>query len=147
MFVEYRPEFKEHKARLKANRARAQAVDMRLRKERTTVTDRYTRVDRMDTSARARLYGNLKKPHKEELSQCDVCAVTGIPLRWDLVWSPYSPSLDRIDNNGGYNVGNVRVVCVMANYAMNTFGADALLQFIADASKLAAARESALVRN
>lgn len=49
-----------------------------------------------------------------------ICSVTGLALSWDAKgegdkcrW--LAPSIDRIDNNVGYVLGNVRVVCVAFN--------------------------------
>lgn len=35
---------------------------------------------------------------------------------------PFMPSLDRIDSEKGYTFDNVRLVCIAANLAMNTWG-------------------------
>ena len=40
-----------------------------------------------------------------------------------------SASLDRIDNTKGYVVGNVRFICLMANYARNNFTDNELIEF------------------
>lgn len=40
---------------------------------------------------------------------------------------PYKPSLDRIDPQQGYVVGNLRLVCWCVNTAMNTWGVDVYL--------------------
>ena len=62
-----------------------------------------------------------------------LCQVTGIPLRpvkpGDCPYrlDPFGPSLDRIVSAKGYVRGNVRVVCNMANMAMNEWGLDNLL--------------------
>lgn len=62
------------------------------------------------------------------------CLVSGIPFSADddrpraLVSRPFAPSLDRIDTTRGYEPGNVRLVCVAANFAMNAWGYDALLK-------------------
>lgn len=39
---------------------------------------------------------------------------------------PYFPSMDRIDSTKGYEIGNVRLVCVAINLAMNSWGEDVL---------------------
>jgi hypothetical protein len=65
----------------------------------------------------------------------NVCAVSG--LEFDLsgaknnVRRPYFPSIDRIDNAKGYVRGNVRVVCVAVNVAMNVWG-ESVLRKIAE---------------
>lgn len=62
------------------------------------------------------------------------CAVSGIPFNLtasnpnDPRTRPYAPSVDRVDNNKGYEQGNVRLVCRIANYAMNIWGDKALLE-------------------
>jgi hypothetical protein len=65
------------------------------------------------------------------VAQDYTCAVSGIlfdvwPLRTG--WRPFSPSLDRIDCTQGYVAGNVRLVCLIVNFALNTFGDDAFLE-------------------
>jgi hypothetical protein len=59
------------------------------------------------------------------------CAVSGIELtppgRSDRR-EPFAPSIDRIVPELGYVGGNVRIVCNMANFAMNEWGLDALLK-------------------
>jgi hypothetical protein len=53
------------------------------------------------------------------------CSVTGIvfSLRRDKYFrAPFAPSLDRIDSGRPYELGNVRLVCVAANLAMNEWG-------------------------
>lgn len=60
------------------------------------------------------------------------CAVSGIPFSKTMLpgrWrDPWAPSLDRIENRHGYVASNVRVVCLIANTAMNQWGYDALLR-------------------
>lgn len=61
------------------------------------------------------------------------CSISGIALsKHEIglrgVVDPWGPSLDRIDNRIGYVLDNVRVVCVVANMAMNAFGFDTLLR-------------------
>ena len=69
-------------------------------------------------------------------SQNGKCAVTGIPLTHKFYYdfepqikSPYQASLDRIDNSKGYTKNNVRFVCLMFNYARNTFDETEVIQF------------------
>jgi hypothetical protein len=62
------------------------------------------------------------------------CAVSGISF--DVKGfkkkerTPFQPSLDRIDSKKGYVKGNVRIVCLIANYAMNTFGQKAMMDLV-----------------
>lgn len=51
-------------------------------------------------------------------SQGKCCALSGAPLTWGPGYcSPTSISLDRIEHDKGYSIGNVRIVC----YAVNAF--------------------------
>lgn len=58
------------------------------------------------------------------------CEVTGIPLRerqeGETKRHAHSPSIDRIDSLKGYERGNIRVTCLIANLAMNEWGESAL---------------------
>ena len=71
--------------------------------------------------------------------QNGLCAVTKLKLvtkfrndkRLD---TPYQASVDRIDNFKGYTKDNCRWVCLMFNYARNTFSDDQVLDFISKAS-------------
>ena len=61
------------------------------------------------------------------------CPICGVPLAYVLdpafYRHPWAPSVDRIDSGAGYIYGNVRVVSLIANLAMNKWGADVLLRF------------------
>lgn len=62
------------------------------------------------------------------------CAVTGITLQLQSpetgkIGNPFSPSLDRLDNEKGYGRGNVQLVCLMYNNAKNRFTDDDLEVF------------------
>lgn len=64
------------------------------------------------------------------------CEVTGIPfdIRGQTkTQQPWAPSLDRQDNNAGYTVDNVRVVCWMYNRAKGVY-TDADVQRLARAT-------------
>lgn len=60
------------------------------------------------------------------------CAVSGIEFRLDCLTDgdersrAFAPSVDRISNDIGYTLKNIRLVCRIANYAMNTWGEAAL---------------------
>lgn len=66
------------------------------------------------------------------VTQKGLCAVSGHPMvykhhrpKWD---DAFAPSIDRIDCNQGYMVGNVRLVCRIANFAMGNWGEAALIE-------------------
>lgn len=59
-----------------------------------------------------------------------VCSVTGSPLSfYGEPW--FKPSIDRIDNAKGYTLDNVRIVCAVANFAMNVWGERAIREMCA----------------
>lgn len=65
------------------------------------------------------------------------CSVTGVPFSLDrhkAGRAPRAPSMDRLDDSRGYEPGNVRLVCQLANLAMNIWDDRTLLDFIADAN-------------
>jgi hypothetical protein len=43
--------------------------------------------------------------------------------------TPYSASIDRIDNSKGYIKGNIRFVALMFNYARNKFSDEQVIDF------------------
>jgi hypothetical protein len=60
------------------------------------------------------------------------CAVSGLEFTEVLVGTgrakrPYAPSLDRIDRSRGYEPENVRLVTAVANFAMNAWGREPVL--------------------
>jgi Mrr N-terminal domain len=61
------------------------------------------------------------------------CAVSGMPFSFQVVGDgrarhPYAPSLDRINRYKPYSRSNVRLVASIANFAMNAWGLDPLIQ-------------------
>ena len=67
-------------------------------------------------------------------SQQGKCAISGVPLQM-ISWSqsnknPYRASLDRIDNDKGYVVGNVRLVTHWINNAKSTWSDDVFYEFM-----------------
>lgn len=61
------------------------------------------------------------------------CAVTGIEFDLSLTRGrahPYAASVDRIDCARGYAPGNVRLVLLIANVAMNEWGEQTLVGFV-----------------
>lgn len=66
------------------------------------------------------------------LRAAGACMLTGIA--WDYAPCPrtgrraWIPSLDRIDSQKGYVIGNVRLVCAAVNIALNAFGDEVLMR-------------------
>lgn len=61
------------------------------------------------------------------------CEVSRIPFNKDYrpdgcTKRPWFPSIDRIDSQGSYTVGNCLVVCVAVNIALGEWGIDVLRQ-------------------
>jgi hypothetical protein len=56
------------------------------------------------------------------------CSLTGIRFSFEKPagskYSPFRPSIDRIDCAKGYDAGNCRVVCAAVNIALNVWGDD-----------------------
>jgi hypothetical protein len=67
-------------------------------------------------------------------SECGgCCAVSGMPFSFRVVGDgqarhPFAPSLDRIDRRQPYVRGNVRLVVSIANFAMNAWSLDPLIE-------------------
>jgi hypothetical protein len=58
------------------------------------------------------------------------CAISGIPLQNPSGRPhPFGPSLDRQVPKLGYVLGNVRIVCNLANYAMSKWGENPVREF------------------
>jgi len=57
--------------------------------------------------------------------QNEKCCLTGIDFVYsttpDFRTRPFTPSIDRKDNSGGYLAGNIQIVCCMVNRAKNEF--------------------------
>jgi hypothetical protein len=62
------------------------------------------------------------------------CEVSGIPFDLEAADSrikrPFAPSIDRIDSRMGYQPGNVRLVCMMVNFAMSSWGEEPLRKLV-----------------
>ena len=66
----------------------------------------------------------LERLYEKQDGRCDV---SGIKFNLDrfpsaLVKHPFAPSIDRKVSSLGYSESNVRLVCVLANFAMNEWG-------------------------
>lgn len=83
---------------------------------------------RKNAKARGHAFDLTPDHFRALLARADgACMLTGIPFDLDLKVGasdkrPYAPSLDRIDARRGYEPGNVRLVCVAVNLAMNRWG-------------------------
>ena len=60
------------------------------------------------------------------------CELTAHPfvLNGDGKREPWAPSLDRIDSARGYTPDNVRLVCVVVNYALHEFGDSVFFEMV-----------------
>lgn len=61
------------------------------------------------------------------------CAFSGLPFDFQVIGNgqakrPFAPSLDRIDRHQPYRRDNVRLVIAVANFAMNAWGDEPVLQ-------------------
>lgn len=103
-----------------------------------------------DSKKYAEIYRNCRKNSKQRnidfsLSEDDMrilvtraggrCEVTGIvfqkiPNMAQKVKQPFFPSIDRIDSSKGYSLDNCRLVCVAANFALNTWGDWVLMELM-----------------
>jgi hypothetical protein len=86
---------------------------------------------------------------EEELSRLAVelygvqggrCALTGKAFDLQKIGAgqakrPYAPSLDRIDSTSGYTGDNIRLVCQVVNFALNSYGEDVFTEIVNTASK------------
>lgn len=86
---------------------------------------------------RARKHGlqfSLSKEIIIEKLKKGVCEQTKIPLVMVKdPCNPYSPSIDRIDNNKGYTDDNIQIVCTIYNFCKNQFTDLDVKQFIREA--------------
>ena len=73
-------------------------------------------------------------------SQNGICPFSGVKMTLrthtniakginNIPTSPYIASVDRIDNDKGYEKGNIRFISLMANYARNAFSDKELIDF------------------
>lgn len=76
---------------------------------------------------------NITKEYLQELwdNQKGICAISKIKMEIykNGKKKPRQCSVDRIDNSKGYIVGNIQLVCLIANYAKNTFSENDLIDF------------------
>ena len=60
------------------------------------------------------------------------CSLSGIPLSKRIASDgrrdPWAASIDRIESRHGYTPDNIRIVCMVANFAMNEWGQDTLIR-------------------
>ena len=64
-----------------------------------------------------------------------LCALTGLKMTLTSSNSSYQVSMDRVDSDKGYEVGNIQLVCLGANRLKHTGTNDEALMFIRDMSR------------
>lgn len=71
---------------------------------------------------------SLDELHRIALRSAGRCELTHLPFQTRPGETshkrPFFPSIDRIDSSRDYDPGNVRLVCVAVNYALNDWGED-----------------------
>lgn len=72
---------------------------------------------------------DLEWLREEIIRQEYCCARTGLEFVYDTQYSPWQPSIDRIDGTGGYTRDNVQIVCLMYNLTKNSASDDEVLVF------------------
>lgn len=95
-----------------------------------TLVDRHKLISRLfnraKTNAKERKHGfTLTREFAVQMleDQRYCCAVSGVPFSFTSApRDPWQPSIDRIDCTRGYHPDNVRMVCLIANVAMNRWG-------------------------
>lgn len=108
-------------------------------------------------AARVGFAHDLDNDHGPRLfeQQGGLCAISGLPFSLTqfagvLVKHPFAPSLDRISSQAGYNVDNVRLVCIAVNFGMGQWGEELYLTFarasVAHSDELLVARAVTLPR-
>ncbi len=83
---------------------------------------------------------SLDELRQQAIRQKFRCAVTGVPMTpyspgGERMEDPYRMSIDRVDAKRGYEPGNVRLVCLIANLAMNHWGEAPFREIIAKISR------------
>jgi hypothetical protein len=75
------------------------------------------------------------------------CAVSGLNFSFKVypttVKHPFGPSIDRERSSGGYDPGNVRLVCAAANFGLGEWGEEVFLPIARGAVKTANAKLAA----
>lgn len=67
---------------------------------------------------------DLTKEWIESRLRAGVCEMSGLPFDLDKKRTPASPSIDRIDANGGYTQANCRMIIWFLNRALSDLGDD-----------------------
>ena len=97
--------------------------------------------------SRARKHGleydlDTHKPDIVERMAPNLCELSGIPFDLTPGLSFYSPSIDRIDNAGGYTYSNVRLILHGLNAAIGPWGEEVLIAAIEAVIERRANREA-----
>jgi hypothetical protein len=79
--------------------------------------------------------------------QQGLCAITGIKMTHTKIpRHPYNISIDRIDNDRGYEIGNVRLLCLYINDILSNRGLEVLLDISYHVEKNRTALELQVIR-
>lgn len=76
--------------------------------------------------------GDINKDNIDKIIT-PVCAISGVPILYGKGTNLFNQaSPDRIDNKKGYNINNVRIICLMLNFAKNDYEItdEALMNYI-----------------
>lgn len=72
---------------------------------------------------------DLRKAWRRSEGRCEVSGIEfDLDAAIERVKKPFAPSLDRIDSARGYEPGNIRLVCMIVNFAMSSWGEEPLMQ-------------------
>ncbi|SMB93404.1 hypothetical protein [Deinococcus hopiensis] len=90
------------------------------------------RTTRKNAATRGLLFDLSRDDFAELVARADSkCEVSGLPFSLERAGSfrrPFAPSIDRVNNQLGYQLSNVRLVCVITNFALSDWGIAPLLR-------------------
>ena len=64
--------------------------------------------------------GNVKKEYLKKICE-KKCPILKVPLIYSNTLSPFQASVDRIDSNLPYDIGNIRISSLIVNYGKHVF--------------------------
>lgn len=125
----------QYKRKLKKHGHKTQSYNAtQLFKEKHTIEGRAARLfynarNRAKQSRRD-IEFNITKDYVYKLLMPMTCAITNVKLELGENSTPYSPSIDRIDNNRGYVKGNIQIVAQMYNFCKNNYTDKVAIRFL-----------------